>query len=97
MNGPGVSVTSNMVGKTLLSIFKYTMHDPRLHIGCPLYASVFILGGSKVSSHSLLKCCCALWSSMMLQPAPELFWQCWEFGDCDIHSGHMCSMSMLWM
>ena len=67
------------------------MHDPRLHIGCPPYASMFALGGSKVSSHSLLKCCCALWSGMMLQPAPILtshsVLAMLEFGDCDIHSG----------
>ena len=101
MIGPGVSVTSNMVGKTLQLICKYTTHDPRLHIGCPPYASMCTLGLSKASSHSLLKYCCALWSGMMLQPAPvstsHSVLAMLEFGDCESHSGQMRSVSLLWM
>ena len=52
MISPVMLVTSNMVGNALLSTCRCKIHEPRLCRDCPLYASICILGGSRVLSHS---------------------------------------------
>ena len=84
MFGPGVSVTSNMVRKTLLSICKYKTHGLRMHIGYPMYASMFTLVDPKylvIPSWSVVVLCgvtrcCSLhpfWFHIQ-------FWLCWSLG-----------------